>query len=396
MLAHSFRVTRTGAIFACILIAASVLRFYSAATRPLIGDENYLAIDLAHQINVTGDGQYLPVRGRDHAALPSYVIKLSFELFGINQLGYRALHVFLGLVSIAIVFRIAAMVSGNGPALWAAALIAFNEYHVVVSSLATAKGPHLFFVLLAIYGFTQLLITRRPRFFYASAAMLALAFYCKEHTVLLLLAFGLTLLHRDHRGWWRSRHLYLALLLFAAMVLPDLLANAHARAAGLETQGAAQATYLDHLTRIGGIGISPYPAMFFLRDSMAWVSAHVLHVPLTDQTPEYPAMNALIGLILLAAVVTRTFTTGPDRSRHLLIVFWTVFGFFSLIRPGVSLARIDSVTWYWTDAVMFPAAVMAGAFLATEGRVRAAAQALAVAGMIYAVLRMTALLEWPG
>ncbi len=364
----------------------------------MIGDEDSLAIDFANKITFFGDDRYLPIRGRDHPALPSYVIKLSFELFGLSQLGARTLHVFAGVISVVLVFQLAAALYGDRAALWAAALVSFNEYHIVVSSLATAKGPHLLFVLAATYAFTRLLVTNRAIYLYWTAAFLGLAFYCKEHTVLVLLAFGLTLLLPGHRAWLRSRHTYLALTIFAAMIVPDLVANASVQTdSRLLVQGTMPATYRDHLARVGGLGLNPYPTMFFLRDEVMWVASNVLRYPLLDRTPEYPSMNGLVGLLLLVAVLVRS--TGPGRieTRHLVTMFWTVFSFFSLIRPSGSGTRMDTVTWYWTDAVLFPAVVFGGSLLAARrtGLIRLA-QAAAVAGMAYALLRMTVAPEWPG
>jgi hypothetical protein len=83
-----------------------------------------------------------------------------------------------------------------------------------------------------------------------------------------------------------------------------------------------------------------------------------------DNTPEYPSMNLVFGLLLLASVfVTTIRPVGGDPLRPFLpIAFWTVFGVFTLIRRGDS-SGLDPVSWLWVDVTMVPAALMAGACL---------------------------------
>ena len=135
------------------------------------------------------------------------------------------MHVLLSIATILLIYALTRQWVGPVAARWAAALLAFNEYYLAVSSRATAHVPYLFFVAAALLVFSRFLSTQRPAFLYAAAAALGLAFYCKEHAVLLLPFFFIALLRSG--GWkpLRSPHPYLAALVFAAIVGPDIYWN---------------------------------------------------------------------------------------------------------------------------------------------------------------------------
>ena len=97
-------------------------------------------------------------------------------------LGYRGMHLLLGLVTIVMVYAMTRQWYGTVPARWAAAFMAFNEYYLNVSSRATAHVPNLLFVTAAVYAFSRFLASERPRYLYLAGASMGLAFYCKEST----------------------------------------------------------------------------------------------------------------------------------------------------------------------------------------------------------------------
>ena len=125
------------------------------------------------------------------------------------------MHILLGLLTIAMVYAMTRQWYGPVPARWAAALMAFNEYYLNVSSRATAHVPNLLFVTAAVYAFSRFLATERPRYLYLAGASVGLAFYCKESTALLLPVFALTLLVSKHRRWLLKPQIYLACAAYA-------------------------------------------------------------------------------------------------------------------------------------------------------------------------------------
>lgn len=376
-----------------ILLAALVLRLNVAIVQPYLWDEDRNAIPLALSLSLSPGSVHLPIRGQHHPALPSYIIRASSELFGESRLGFRLLHVVLGTVAVALVYQLTALRYGTAAGLWAAALLGFNEYHVGVSSFATAKGPHLFVLLLAIVAFNRFLIEQKARYLYAGTAAVGVAFYAKEHSVLVLAVMGIVLLHSTYRQWLRSPHLYGAFALPAILVLPDLYWNLAA------SPSPPQAGYVDHFSRIGGLGISPYPFLFFARGAIRAVYSRFTGDTLLDQVAETPSMNTLLGGLLFALVVFRTlrhWRMDPGL-RFQSMLFWFVFGFFALIQPGRPTPNLDldPVAWYWTDVVLYPAVIISAVQLtqAGGGRTTRILYLLAALGMALAIARTA--VWWP-
>jgi 4-amino-4-deoxy-L-arabinose transferase-like glycosyltransferase len=374
-----------------ILLGALVLRLHLAGTTAYIHDENGTAIPLSQTISLAWDRLNLPLRGENHGALPAYVVKASSTLFGTTQLAYRALHVLLGLATVALLARLTRQWYGPVAARWTAALLAFNEYYLTVGSRATAHVPHLFFVAVALYAFSRFLSVQRPAHLYGAAASVGLAFYCKEHSALLLPVFGLALLRVKYRPWLRSPHVYLACATFVLAIAPDVLWNVRTdpetARVGYGERPVAQSTYRSHLARIGGLGLSPYPAMFYAQSTVTSLHQAVTGRTLKNETPEYPSMNAALGLLLLAAVVMATWRrAGRDSfAGFLLIAFWSVFGFFTLIDKGQTAGRLDPVSWIWVESTLLPAVILTGARMAgLTGAARAGVWIFAAGVLLYA------------
>ena len=378
-----------------ILVVGLLLRLHLATTEPYIHDEQNNSIPLSATISLVPGQVNLPLRGENHGALPAYVVKASSTLFGTSRLGYRLLHIAGGLTLVVVIFVVARQWYGLVAARWAAALLAFNEYFLPISARATAHVPELLLIGLAIYAFSRFLAVERPAFLYAAGGLVGLAFYCKEHTVLLLPVFFLTLLlHPAGRRWLAGPHPYLAAALFTLLVGPDLLWNLKTdpdkALVHYSDQTALQATYRSHLRRVGGLGVSPYPSMFYARQVVLSAYQGITGEELRDETPEYPSMNPVLGALLVGSVLLTTFR--PPR-RHpqqlfLLILFWVVFGVFTLIKKGDPPGRLDPVSWIWVEVSMLPAVILAGARLAdAAGRTRNVVWA--IAGTALAIAAVT-------
>lgn len=373
-----------------ILAGAAASRLYLASTLEYIHDEDNTAIPLAQSISFAPGSLNLPLRGENHGALPAYVVKASAALFGMSPLGYRTLHVVLGLCTILMVYVLARDAYGPVAARWAAALLAFNEYFLAFSSRATANTPYLFLVTAAVLAFARFLTTERPAGLYGAAVAAGLAFYCKEHAVLLLPVFALVVLVFHRRWLWRP-HPYLAAALFVLIVAPDLWWNA---AADPETAHVAygggsyvaQSTYAAHLRRVGGVGLSPYPAMFYAREPVTGLLKWVTGQEVPD-VAGYPALNPILGALLGVAVLAMTFGPGPRDTRHrlLLALAWGVFLFFTFIRKGDPPNRLSSVSWLWVESTLIPVVVIGGAWLSTlRGRWRAIVWSVSALALFYA------------
>lgn len=386
---------RIDPVLILILLVALVVRVGLGVTREYIHDEINTAIPLSKTISFEPGHLNLPLRGENHPALPAYVVKASSTVFGTSRVGYRGMHILLGLLTIAMVYAMTRQWYGPVPARWAAALMAFNEYYLNVSSRATAHVPNLLFVTAAVYAFSRFLATERPRYLYLAGASVGVAFYCKESTALLLPVFALTLLVSKHRRWLLKPQIYLACAAYALVISPDIMWNLRANPATTTVtyndRTVGQATYATHLRRIGGLGLSPYPAMFYLRPTVKTLALALTGNALKDETQEYWSVNVAIGVLLLGAVLATTLRTASRDQLQvfLLVMFSAIFGFFTLIKRGEVTGRLDPVSWIWVEVTIVPAVMMAGARLAeVSGKWRLPAWAAAAAALVWACTRL--------
>jgi len=386
---------RLDPVLILILLAALIIRVYLATTREYIHDEINTAIPLSKEISFEPGHLHLPLRGENHPAMPAYVVKVGSMFFGTSRLGYRGMHLLLGLVTIVMVYTMTRQWYGTVPARWAAAFMAFNEYYLNVSSRATAHVPNLLFVTAAVYAFSRFLASERPRYLYLAGASMGLAFYCKESTALLLPVFAFTLLVSKQRRWLFKPQVYLACVIWFLVVSPDIAWNMRSNAAMAKVtynnQTVGQATYATHLRRIGGLGVSLYPSMFYFRGTVRSSYLRMTGRPMRDNTAEYESVNPAIGLLLLGGVLAAAVRpSGRDQLRiFLLLMFWGIFGFFTMIKPGDPGGRLDAVSWIWVETTMVAAVVLAGEQLAgVSGRWRVLERSVAVAALVWACTRL--------
>jgi 4-amino-4-deoxy-L-arabinose transferase-like glycosyltransferase len=384
--AASSRHHRFDAVLLLILIVTFASRLVLASTQSLVYDEYNTTIPLAEKIHFSGDHRYLPLRAINHPALPAYVVKASRALLDTTEpIGYRGLHVIGGLGIVLLAYLMTHQWYGRTAARWAAALMAFNEYSLDVGTRATAHVPFLFCVTAAVYSFSRFLHEQRLSFLYSAAVALAFAFYAKEHAALLLPLFFATLCVPSWRGWLRGPHVYAAAVLFFLIIAPDIIWN-------LMRAQDSQVTYGRHLQRIGGLGFSIYPTAFYAKAAVIALHDAWTGRAFDDNTAEYLSMNVALGVVLLAGVTATTVRHAPnDRARpYFLLLFWGVFGFFTLIRKGTP-DGLDSVSWIWVDTTMIPAIVLTAAMLAGSiGRVRAGLWTFAAFSLVISVARVFA------
>ena len=380
-------------IVAVLLLGALLLRLFLAYSEPYIHDEENTHIPLSKTISFEPGQLRLPLRGENHGALPAYIVHASSALFGTTPLAYRALHVVLSLITLVLVYLLARQWYGTTAARWAVALMAFNEYVLTRSARANAVVPLLFFVTVAIYAFGQFLAAKRAVYLYVAGVAVGLAFYTKEHAALLLPVFFLVLLQAPYRHWLRRPHPYLACALFVLVIGPDLLWNVRTDpdAVYVTYSGTTvgQATYEAHLERIGGIGFSPYPAMFYARGLVSTMYRLVTGVDVSNAGSESPhSINSALGLLLIVAMLW-AIVRAPTRDAlriFLLLLAGGIFIFFTLIEPGDPPFRLSPVNWVWVESTLVPVVILAGAGLASvTGRWRYAAWTLAAVTLLFAV-----------
>ena len=338
-----------------ILIAAFALRIYLASIPTYLWDESMDWIPLAKSINVHWGRIHLPIRGDFHPALSAYFIRSGIKLFGQNPIGFRFFGVLAGLLTIIVAARLTLDWFGLKAARWTAILLGFNEYHIAVSALATQEVFYLLFAILAMYFFSRFLRTENPNHLYISAAMIGLGFLCYEIILLLIPAYFATIVFSRYRPWLRRKEPYIAGLVFLLVISPDLYWN-------LTTTDHVQVSLIDQLSRVGGLGFNPHYLLFYVGEAVS-IIGYVYH----DGFAEYPKMNPLFGVILLAGVFLITLRIKRSESilKFLIFAFWIGFGFFLFTRPGTGVQFGDALGWLWVDMTLLPAVILTGYYLSS-------------------------------
>ena len=379
-----------------IIGTAAVLRLYQAYVAKYIWDEEMRWIPLAQSISLRPGHLHLPLHEGHDPSLPAYFIKASSILFGETPVGFRFPSLLAGMLTILFVYLIAREWRGARAGLWAGGLLAFNEYHIGISSFAVEKSYYLCFVSIAVYSFSRFLQTAKPNFLYLTAVATGLGFLCKLLATLLIPVFFITLLVSGSGSWLRRKEPYIALLIFLVLISPDIYWNVK----NPDTT-VPKLNYAGHLSRIGGIGFTPHYFLFgftphyFLfygRDAIRG-AYHLLRWQLKEYLPEYPSMNTLFGAILLVSVVLTTshYKREGSVTRFLIVLFWFVLGFFVLIRPGDPSGGVDPVGFFWVDMSLLPAVVLtAGYFSQLKGRWRRVGYFAAAGAAVRAVLVIAA------
>ncbi len=358
-----------------LLAAALAVRLYLAVASPYFWDEIYDWVVVARSISLDPAGLHLPVHDGQHPSLPAYFMRAGTGVLGDAPIAYRLGSVIAGVTTVWLVYLFGQRWFGERSGLVAAALLTFNEYHVGVSALATEKPYYLLFLLAAAFACGEFCRTGARRHACISAGLLGLATLSKYLSLLLIpVFFAATLVARL---WDRChpRTLWLPAAIFLSVVAPDVAWNiSHPN-----TTGSSAANLGDHLGRIGGLGLSRQPLVFYLRDIRNAIYP-LVGLNFEDPAAEYPAMNAVMGTLLLGGVIVGTawyvrtlwrelrpaWPADPTRfaAAFLGVWFWLVFLFFSSIRPGSPKPGIDALAWFWIDSTLFPAVLLVGHGLA--------------------------------
>ncbi len=128
-----------------ILAAAAALRIYLAMSSTFIHDEHFDWLSEASRISFDPENLHLPVRTDRHGALSAYFMKFGWLFLPESHIGWRWTAVLAGVLCIWGAAAIANDLFGKVAALAAAALLAFNEFHIVVSTFAIQLPYYLAF-----------------------------------------------------------------------------------------------------------------------------------------------------------------------------------------------------------------------------------------------------------
>ncbi len=352
-----------------IIIASFALRLYLSLTTTFTWDEERDVILTADKISTN----YLPIRGIYHSALSEYLVKISSLIFGTSHTGYRMFSIIFGTLTIVVIYFCAKAAWGKSAAILAAILLAFNEYHINVSSLAIQKVFYLSFVSLGIFAFILFLKKKDGRFLYLTTASAGLGFLCYELAALLLPACYLILLTTENREWLKRKEPYLAALLFFLIVSPDIV--------GSLLKSSSGANYAEHFSRFG-FGLTEQPLTFYL----FWGLWHSFGIESMVNDPYINRMNFIFGAMMFACVLWASIRAKDSVIRFLLLLFWSVMLFLLVSKGASGRGDLSVAVWHWADLTL-PAAVLIAAYVISQiqGKWKYAVFFLLVLGGISAV-----------
>lgn len=378
-------------MFLLVCVAGFALRLFIAVSTTYLWDEDRDWIPLAEQISLRPNSLSLPIRGEYHPAVPAYGIALGRSILGKNELGSRGAGVLVGTLTIVLLAVAARWLGGNQAMLVTAALVAFNEYHVQVSALATEKAYYLFFSALAMVSALRFLRDPQSRFLFATAVATALALLSKELALFLVVALFVGLL-ADRPHTFREPRLAVAILIGGIILLPEIWWNL--------SPHTARADYAGHLSRFDGFGITVQPVAFYFSSEISWAMTRVGRT-LVDFAPEYIYMNGLFGLVLVAGVavsalgirhVSALGIRHVPRERGLVLLlccFAVPIVALSVINTR-EVAGLDGQLPFWSDLSLLAASVLAGVWVARGTALAKVALTLVVAAACWSTWRLVA------
>lgn len=363
-----------------IVLVAALLRVWNAATaRPLMIERlEYVPAAL------TISWDHMPVRIAQHGALPAYFVRLSGLLFGDSDLGFRLSSVIAGTATVVLMYLVARRWWGPLAGLTAAALLAFERYHVRVSARAIDLPFDLFFVALAIYCVSRFLAADADdarsagRWLIAAGAASALGFLCKEFTALMLPVIFISVLLLKRHRLFRRPALWLSAAVFVLVISPDVHASLTTTQADRDALFARQQevwqqrgvsfhdmeaiadgyfmSYADQLSRFRSFGFNPEVLYFYFGDLL-----DSLGIPHGNSFQEFPYMNPWLAGVLWIGVIVAARRRKDPLTVFLLTMFVVMLIPFLLVRLGEARGAFptdEQALWYWVDRTMLAAALL--------------------------------------
>jgi len=334
-----------------ILAVAFALRLLGAWSGNLMYDETtHLAC--AETIDLRPDHFNLVSRSVDHPPMSVYLVRLSEYLFGDSNTDIRVLHALFGAATVFVVFLLAARVFSVTAGLWAAGLLAVDQFHLSWSYFIVPEVLLLFFSALVLLQYLVATESRSTRDFVLLGVFLGLAYLAKETALFLAPALWLSLL-ADRRQWplLLDYRLYLAYLTALLVASPDIINNIVHFYEGYFYRDADMVS--------SSWRPSPRTLLLYLGELVKLYTApHGGFRGTGLQNPtiiHWPA--ALLYLFAVAAALRQW---RNSRVRILLVTFFLIVLVFTLLPSHGS-----EYTWWWASISIIPAVVLAGSVLAS-------------------------------
>jgi 4-amino-4-deoxy-L-arabinose transferase-like glycosyltransferase len=280
----------------------------------------------------------------DHPPLSVYVVRLSAYLFGDSNFGLRILHVLFGTLTVIPVFFLGKKIFSEQAGLWAAALLAVDQFHQTWSHFILPEILLLFFVSLVLLQFLRVLESKARGDFLRLGLLLGFAYLAKETAIVLILALWLcVLVDPKLRPLIRNPMWYLAHGVALLVVSPDILWNLFHYYEGYFYRDA---TFLSRTE----YALAPRSVLLFLGEILEhFTRFRIGHPSQTPSVSHWPA-----GLLYIGAIIVAWRARRQSPVRLLIITFLFVFLFYTFL-PAPRI-----VGWWWASVTLLPAVIFAG------------------------------------
>lgn len=199
-----------------ILLLAAALRFYHLSYKSISIDEAigglYASDTLPRVLILTINDVHPPL---------FYIIHhFWIKVFGTAEAGLRSIAVFFGLLSIAGLYKLGALIFNRRVGIIAAFLLAISPWHIWISQNARSNSLVLFLTICSIYSLYQLLRTQQHKWFVAFAAVSVISIYTHYFMFMVLIAQNIYVFLSPYaRRWILQRWWYTQITIIGAYFL---------------------------------------------------------------------------------------------------------------------------------------------------------------------------------
>ena len=330
-----------------ILAVALGVRLLGAWNGNLMYDEStHLAC--AETIDLRPQSFHLVFRSVDHPLLSVYVVRLSAYLFGDSNFGLRILHVFFGTFTLIPVFVLGKQIFSVQAGLWAAALLAVDQFHQTWSYFIVPEILLMLFASLVLLQFLKVMENGVRVDFVRLGLVLGLAYLAKETAIVLIPVLWLcVIIDPKVRSLIKNPNWYVAHGVALLVVSPDLVWNVFYYYEGHFYRD------LDFISKT--IDLSPRALLLYLGEITQLLTGPLGGFTLEgyQQNPSLSHWPAGLLYLVAAFVAIREWHRRPVRV--LMITFLSVFLFYTFLP-----APRGRFAWWWASITLAPAVIFAG------------------------------------
>ncbi|MFA5029345.1 MAG: glycosyltransferase family 39 protein [Patescibacteria group bacterium] len=349
-------------LLAVIVVTAVFFRFWHLTGNDLYSDDALYSFRALGWFDYLGGGQTTPVQWfgsvpgwarlsfHDAPPLVLAIQNIFFKFLGPNVLAARLPFALAGLGAVLLLYFLVKKSKNRGPALLAAFLLGISSLATWASRVGYLEGVEVFFIVLSVFFLANFLAGGKKYNLYWWGITIGLSLLCK-YTAIFLLPAAILYLLIWRRSAFKTKELWLALVLFLAVLTPIIIYNVNV----FQTRGHFDAA----LSSMVGLHPEDFKTVASRGLSLNWWQ-NLLSLPKDAlfTTTSFPIFLLLIisFVYLLVKVVRKKGDYLENFIFINLVMVLAMFAFvgagprfFSIVMPFLSLvlALFISDIWRW-------------------------------------------------